>query len=107
MNEAVLDVRFPRGTLPTRGFRCPECGNEVVRAEDAKALEAKAREAGFLGLDQGKPRKLLRVGNSLAVTLDPALAREVLRTTKPGTEVRMGRLGKRIVIEPAEAPAEA
>ncbi|KAF5412095.1 MAG: hypothetical protein U9N46_07665 [Euryarchaeota archaeon] len=37
MDEAILNIRYPKGTLPVRGFICPKCGYEVISFEDAKA----------------------------------------------------------------------
>jgi antitoxin component of MazEF toxin-antitoxin module len=46
-------------------------------------------------------RKLLKTGNSIAVSLDPDLLQEILPGAEPGTAVKVGRQGDRIVIGPA------
>lgn len=98
MEPAVLLVRYPSGELPGRGFRCPVCARETLLLEESARLNDLARKLGLYGLEAHSTRKLLRTGNSIAVSLDPELAREVLGTTKPGAKVRVGRVGDRIVV---------
>lgn len=103
MEEAVLWIRYPRGRIPARGFRCHLCGEEVLIVSDAEKANELARELGLYGLEQFDTRRLIRAGNSIAVTLDPRLVKEVLDGAKAGAKVRVGRLGKRIFIEPIGA----
>jgi len=100
----ILEMHFPRGKLPGEGFRCPTCGEEALLAEEVARLQKEAHRLGLYGLEDAQLRKLLRTGNSIAVSLDPNLIRQVLGDRKPGDAVRVGREGRRIVIEPAEAP---
>lgn len=101
LDEVVLWIRYPRGRVPSRGFRCPICGDESLLLGDGNKADELAHELGLFGLEQVGTRRLLRAGNSIAVTLDPQLVEEVLSGAKPGTKVRVGRLGKRIFVEPA------
>lgn len=103
MEETLLKVHFPVGSLPARGYRCPICGDEQLLGSDAAAVQDLAHELGLYGLEDGSDRKLLRTGNSLAVTLPPSLVEEVLGGIGPGGEVRVGRVGDRIVVEPADS----
>lgn len=100
MDEAVLVVRFPRGQLPVRGFRCPTCEEEIILGSDVEKIDEIARGLGLFGVEQTGKRKLIRAGNSLAVTLDPELVADVLHGAKAGSTVRVGRIGKRIFVEP-------
>ena len=68
-------------------------------SEYSRAQEIASR-LGLFGVENALERKLLKTGNSLVVTIDPALAKAVLGTNKPGARLRVGRLGSRIVIEP-------
>lgn len=102
MEEAVLKVHFPEGSLPARGLRCPVCGDERLLASDAKAAQDLAHRLGLYGVEQAERRKLLRTGNSTAVTLPPRLVREVLGGAGPGEAVRVGRQGGRIVVDAGE-----
>lgn len=102
-DEVVLELRYPRGQLPARGYRCPTCGEESLLGADAQRADDLAHRLGLFGTERFGTRKLLRAGNSVAVTLDPHLVAEVLHGTKPGTRVRVGREGGRIVVEPMEA----
>lgn len=98
---AILKIRFPLGSLPVRGFRCPVCGSESLLASEAQEAQDLARELGLFSVTNRRRRKLLRTGNSIAVSLDPELLREVLPGRKPGDAVFVGRMGDRIVIERA------
>lgn len=98
MEPATFEVRFPLGKLPVRGFRCPICGEEALTGTQAKALDELARRLGLFGIEDKHRRKLLRTGNSIAVSLDPELVRDVLHGAKPGAEVFVGRQGDKIVI---------
>lgn len=101
MEPAILECHFPRGKLPGHGFKCPLCGEEVLLAEEVGRLQVEGHRLGLYGLENAQRRKLLRTGNSVTVSLDPELLREVLGNRKPGDWVRVGREGGRIVIEPA------
>lgn len=94
----MLLVRFPGGAIPGRGFRCRQCGEESLLAEETERLHGLAERLGLFGLQGKKRRKLLKTGGSLAVTLDPELLREVLGKARAGTYVQVGREGDRIVI---------
>jgi hypothetical protein len=99
MDEVILRLRYPRGQLPARGFRCGTCGEERLLFSDAEKADETAHEIGLFGLEQFGTRKLLRAGNSIAVSLDPQLVKDVLKGAKPGASVRVGRLGRRIFVE--------
>lgn len=103
MEHAILQMQYPLGALPARGFRCPVCGNETLLLPDAQAVNDLARRLGLFGLEQSEERKLQRTGTSVCVTLDPQLLRDALSGATAGSVVRVGRLGSRIVIEAAEA----
>lgn len=106
MEEAVVEVRFPLGTLPCRGYRCPTCGREDVLGSDAGDLQELARRLGLFGPERRSRRKLMRTGGSIAVTLDPELLRSVLGHARAGAVVEVGLEGERIVIrKPGQARA--
>ena len=99
MVDAILQMHFPQGTLPAKGFRCPRCGEEVITGERAQELHDLAMRLGMHGLESEQTRKLLRTGNSIAVSLDPKWVKEVLHA-KPGDTVRIARQGLRLIIRP-------
>jgi hypothetical protein len=99
-------VRFPVGSLPARGFRCPRCGEAILLAAEAEALEAMARRLGLYGVEDRRRRKLLRTGGSLAVTLDPELLRAALGAPGAGATVEVGRQGDSIVIRRTGSESE-
>ena len=47
MREAVIMLRFPKGDVPVKGWRCPSCGDEKVLLEDAKAARLYAERMGL------------------------------------------------------------
>ncbi len=99
MEKAILQLHFPAGAIPGIGFRCPVCGSERLLMSEGARLEQVAHRVGLYGLEDATDRKLLKTGNSLMVSIDPSLAKAVLGTTRPGAELRVGRIGDRIVIE--------
>lgn len=98
MSRALVDVQFPRGKIPVKGWRCPECGESVFSAQQADAAQRMARELGLFGPERASRRKLQRSGTSIVVTLDPALLEEALGGASVGDEVEVGRLGDAIII---------
>lgn len=98
MQPALLSVRFPEGTLPAKGFRCPTCGEERLTATESERISTLGRKLGLYGVEQRRTRKLLKTGGSLAVTLDPEMLRDVLGEVRAGTSVEVGRQGDAIVI---------
>lgn len=102
MEEAVVTLHFPRGTLPVRGGRCPLDGEEKIRAEDHAQAQALAHELGLFGLESTVQRKIGTTGTSAAVTLPPDLLARL--GAKPGTVVEIGALGDALVIRKAQRP---
>jgi general stress protein YciG len=100
MQEAVVRIHYPRGTLPVRGFRCPVCGEEEVLAQDAQALQDMARQLGFSGVENRRRRKLQKHGNSTTVSLDPEFLRK--HGKKAGDTVVVAERGDELVILPDE-----
>jgi hypothetical protein len=102
MSEAILKMHYPLGVLPGRGFVCPVCKEERFLAADLEQMQELAHTLGLFGLQGVQQRTLLRTGNSLAVSIDPDLLRDVLGNPNAGDKVRVGRQGNRIVIESAD-----
>jgi hypothetical protein len=103
MESAILKMNYPAGWLPVRGFRCPKCGEDAIMAEESAAAAKLAKELGLFGTTDRRNRKVLKTGGSLAVSIDPELARRVFGELKPGDTVSVGLQGGRIVIEPASS----
>lgn len=103
MELTVLSVRFPRGSLPVKGFRCPVCGEEELLLDEAARARETASRLGLLLPEREVHRSLLRIGNSVGVTLDPSTLREVLGGDQPGVDVVVSVEGDAIVIRRAEA----
>lgn len=101
MDAAIVQMQYPKGALPSRGYQCGVCGNETLLLPDAKAVNDLARVLGLFGVEGARERKLQRTGTSLCVTLDPKMLQEAMPGARPGTVVRVGRQGSRIVVEPA------
>jgi len=102
MRPAVLRVHFPAATLPVEGFKCPVCGEETIAADVVARSQKLARQLGLFGPEHPTPRKLVKNGSSLAVTLDKESLREILgHDPASGETVMVGRRGSSIVIERA------
>lgn len=106
MDAAILEVRFPRGVLPAKGYRCPRCGREVLLGADAAELQELGHRLGLFGPERKSRRRLMKTGGSIAVTLDPELLRSVLGHARAGAVVEVGLEGERIVIR-KPGPARA
>jgi predicted RNA-binding Zn-ribbon protein involved in translation (DUF1610 family) len=71
-DPAVVEIAFPLGKLPATGFRCPKCGEEILRGRTLEAAQQLARKLGLYGPQNVKERKALQIGRSVGVTLDRA-----------------------------------
>lgn len=76
MNETILEIRYPKGTLPVRGFICPKCGYEVISFEDAKDASETAEKLGLLEPEGVLTRKITKSGNQLAIYILKDIERE-------------------------------
>lgn len=103
MDPAIVKLTFPSGWLPVRGFRCATCGEDAVMGEEGAAARLLAEKLGLFGTTDRRNRKVLKTGGSLAVSIDPELARRVFGKLKPGDTVSVGLRGGCIVIEPTSA----
>lgn len=102
MRHAVVELRYPVGIVPVKGFRCPVCGEEEMPLAEVGRAQRLAAELGLYGIEHARERRLQRTGNSVTVSLDPFLLKEVLGGAGPGTVVQVGKQGDRIVITAAE-----
>lgn len=102
MRPATFLCEFPLGELPAEGHRCPKCGEEVMSLHESERLQRQAKRLGLYGIVKARRRKLQRTGNSVTVSLDPELLRDVLKGAGPGTVVEVGRMGENIVVRLAE-----
>lgn len=59
------------GELPAEGYRCQECGHEVLTLAQMKEHERRRDLARAFA----KPRKVVKVGNSVGLTLPKELFR--------------------------------
>ena len=84
------------GDLPAEGYRCQECGHEVLTLAQMKEHERRRDLARAFA----KPRKVVKVGNSVGLTLPKELFRV-------GQELVVQVLdGHSLRIELDEAPAK-
>lgn len=102
MELTVFMSRFPRGELPTRGFRCAVCGEEELTLAEAKRVHEMAKRLGLLGSSRSQRRRLVRIGNSLGVTIAPATLKDAFGTTGPGAALDVSAEGDAIVIRKAD-----
>lgn len=98
MEAAVFLTKLPRGELPTRGFRCPVCGDEVMLASEVGRLHDLGERLGLGHPKRVSHRRLLRVGNSMGLTLEPAVLRLALGDVTVGQDLTVEVHGDSIII---------
>lgn len=102
MHPDILSLRFPEGTLPVRGYRCPRCGEERLLGTTLKDAQSLAERLGLFGLQDVQRRKILQIGNSMGVSIDPELLRDIIPGAGVGTEVLIGKKGDAIALRPID-----
>ena len=98
MDEKILKIRYPKGTLPVRGFVCSKCGYEIISFEDAKAASETAERLGLLEPEGAITRKITRSGDQLAVFIPKDIEREF--DLKQGAKVRIYTKHDEIILAP-------
>lgn len=69
MEPAIVDITFPRGKLPVHGFRCPQCGEELIQGGTLAQAQALARSLGMAGVELSTVRKAMPIGSSIGATI--------------------------------------
>ncbi len=98
MSEAVLKMHFPRGSLPIAGFKCRNCGEEII---DAKVVEEYQQLAQKLGLYEPEfplIRTITKSGRQLALYLPKEI--EKAFSLIQGKKVRIFTRGDEIIVQP-------
>lgn len=72
MDVAIVEVAFPRGRLPVRGYRCPRCGEELIPGGVLSAAQSLARSLGMAGVERSEVRKAMAIGSSIGATIPKA-----------------------------------
>ena len=98
MAEAILNIRYPKGTLPVRGFICPKCGYEVISFEDAKNASETAERLGLIELEGAITREITKSGDQLAVYIPKDIEREF--DLRQRTKVRIYAKRNEIILAP-------
>jgi hypothetical protein len=98
MEQAVLQMHFPRGTLPVMGRRCRRCGLELVSTENAQEGQELAEKLGLYEPRFPLVRTITKSGGQLALYL-PREIEKALGLSK-GTRVRIFTRGDEIIIQP-------
>ena len=98
MAEAILNIRYPKGTLPVRGFICPKCGYEVISFEDAKNASETAERLGLIEPEGAITREITKSGDQLAVYIPKDIEREF--DLRQGTKVRIYAKHNEIILAP-------
>ncbi len=99
MDEAILWIHYPRATLPVKGYKCRQCGEEVLDAEEAMRHQKLAEKLGLYG-DEGLAltRNITKSGKQLAVYIPKEIEREL--NLESGRKVKVYLRGDEIVIAP-------
>ncbi|WNZ29554.1 MAG: AbrB/MazE/SpoVT family DNA-binding domain-containing protein [Candidatus Bathyarchaeota archaeon] len=67
MQADILETKFPKGSLPIRGYKCSLCGYELIPFEAAEKVQHLAETLGLFGEVNPLQRKVTKCGNNLAV----------------------------------------
>lgn len=87
MEPDILYTHFPRGKLPTRGYRCPKCNYELIPIEEAKRVQQEAERLGLFGATNPLVRRITKSGNNLAVYIPKEFERKM--GLKKGTQIKL------------------
>ncbi|MBI1973638.1 YgiT-type zinc finger protein [Candidatus Micrarchaeota archaeon] len=83
------------------GVRCTQCGEEFIdEADSQKAIEA-ARKLGVWPEPLKLYRKLSEAGRGIVLRIPSDIERQL--NLKPGEEVAISKVGRKVVIEPLSA----
>jgi len=98
MKTEILFTHFPKGELPTRGYKCAQCGYELIPLEEAKRVQQEAERLGLFGSANHVTRKITKCGNNLAIYVP----KEIERTLglKQGRKVKLWLENDEICIKP-------
>jgi hypothetical protein len=98
MKPEILLTHFPKGELPTRGYKCSQCGYELIPLEEAKRVQQEAESLGLFGSVNHVTRTITKCGNNLAIYVP----KEIERTLglKQGRKVKLWLENDEICIKP-------
>jgi len=98
MRPDILFTHFPKGKLPTRGYKCSQCGYELIPLEETKRVQQLAESIGLFGAANYLTRTITKSGNNLAVYIP----KEIERTLglKQGRKVKLWLKHDEICIKP-------
>ena len=94
MDAAIVEVSFPRGRIPVAGYRCGECGEELIPGGTLGRAQELARGLGLVGVEHSDTRKAMLIGGSVGATIPPAQLQRL--GIKPGTELSFELVGDHI-----------
>ena len=95
----ILFTHFPRGSLPTRGFRCSACNYELIPLDEAKRVQHEAEKLGLYGALNPITRKITKSGNNLAVYIPKDFEKKL--GLEKGTPIKLWLNEDEICIQPS------
>lgn len=98
MKTDILFTHFPKGKLPTRGYRCSQCGYELIPLEEAKRVQQQAESLGLFGAVNQLTRTITKCGNNLAVYIPKEIERAL--GLEKGRKVKLWLKHDEICIKP-------
>lgn len=98
MEESILYIHYPIGTLPVVGHRCKKCDFELISLEEARYAQDLAEKLGMYGDVGGLTRTITKSGGQLAFYIPKEIQKEL--HLKKGMKVRVSLRGDDIVLTP-------
>ena len=91
-------MHFPRGSLPVEGFKCQECGDEIIDARTVEEYQHLAQKFGLYEPEFPLLRTITRSGKQLALYLPREI--EKMFGLEKGMKVRIFTRGDEIIVQP-------
>jgi len=73
----ILKTKFPKGSLPIRGYKCSSCGYELIPFEEAERVQHQAEVLGLFGEVNPLQRKITKCGNNLVIYIPKQIERQL------------------------------
>lgn len=80
-----------------KGERCTSCGEEFIREKDAQRTVEIARKLGIWPQPLKLHRSLSKSGRGLVLRIPSDLEKDL--DLKPGSEIAISKIGRKIIIE--------
>ena len=98
MSPEILNIHFPKGELPAKGYRCSKCLYELIPMEEGQRVEKQAEKLGLFGVVNPFLKNITQCGNNLAVYIPKDFEKQL--NLKKGEKIQVWLQDDEIVIKP-------